>query len=88
MESTFIKFLESLKNESTETLIESLQDGLESITQESKRHIIGYELIDNQTKKVLKKYGPDKRRYASRQADKLDLAYGAIRYHVKPIFSE
>ncbi len=88
MESQFIKFLESMKTESTETLIESLQDGLETITQETPRQIIGYELVDSHTKKVLKPYGPDKRRYASRQADKLDLAYGAVRYFVRPVFNK
>jgi len=88
MESQFIKFLESMKTESTETLIETLQDGLEAVAQETPKQITGYELIDSQTKKVLKKYGPDKRRYASRQADKLDLQYGAVRYFVKPIFSK
>ncbi len=88
MELQFIKFLESMKNKNTEALIESLQDGLETITQENPRQIIGYELVDSQTNKVLKPYGPDKRRYASRQADKLDLAYGAVRDFVRPIFSK
>ena len=88
MDIFFLNFLESIKTKDNEILIESLENGLENVVSESPRKIIGYELVDSQTKKVLKKYAADKRRYASRQADKLDLAYGAVRYSVKPIYDK
>ena len=40
-----------------------------------------YKVIDNQTGKVMGTYSS--RKAASRKADKLDLAYGAIRYSVQ-----
>ena len=45
-----------------------------------------YQVIDNQTKKVMGTYTT--RAAASRRADKLDLAYGAIRYTVKIIWAD
>ena len=44
-----------------------------------------YQVIDIQTKQVMGIYKTRNR--ASNRADKLDLAYGAIRYIVKPIFN-
>lgn len=49
---------------------------------------IGYEVVDIQTKAVVKSYGQDKRQAARNFANKKDLAYGAIRYVVKPIYSQ
>jgi hypothetical protein len=40
-----------------------------------------YQVIDNQTKQVMGSYLNRVR--ASRKADKLDLAYGAIRYSIR-----
>lgn len=48
--------------------------------------IKGYQLIDNKTGQVLKEYGPSQRNIARGRADRLDNAYGAIRYTVKPLF--
>ncbi len=45
-----------------------------------------YQVIDIQTKKVMGTY--TSRAAASRRADKLDLAYGAIRYVVKIIWAD
>lgn len=44
-----------------------------------------YQVIDIQTKQVIGEYST--RRRASNRADKLDLAYGAIRYIVKPLWN-
>lgn len=41
-----------------------------------------YQIIDIQTKTVVGTYG--NRKAASTRADKLDMAYGAIRYVVRP----
>jgi hypothetical protein len=41
-----------------------------------------YQIIDTQTKQVIGTYSSRVR--ASRKADRMDLAYGAIRYMVKP----
>lgn len=45
-----------------------------------------YQVIDNQAGKVMGTYTT--RAAASRRADKLDLAYGAIRYIVKIIWAD
>ena len=45
-----------------------------------------YQVIDIQTKKVMGTYAS--RAAASRRADKLDLAYGAIRYTVNIIWAD
>lgn len=45
-----------------------------------------YQVIDRKTNTVVGTY--DNRKAASRRADKLDLAYGAIRYTVRVIFAE
>ena len=45
-----------------------------------------YQVIDIQTKKVMGTH--TSRAAASRRADKLDLAYGAIRYTVKTIWAD
>jgi hypothetical protein len=45
-----------------------------------------YQVIDLHTKKVMGTYAT--RAAASRRADKLDLAYGAIRYVVKIIWAD
>lgn len=88
----FITFLDNIKTNENSKLVESVKSGFMTIMENDEpistapRQLMGYELIDNQTKKVLRKYGPDKRRFASRAADKLDLQYGAIRYSVRPIY--
>lgn len=46
-----------------------------------------YELIDTQTKKVIATYSYAQRNRARNRRDKLDLQYGAVRYILKPIFS-
>ena len=50
--------------------------------------VIGYEVVDNQTKTVVKSYGAGKLSLASKFANKKDLSYGAIRYIVRPIYKE
>ncbi len=45
---------------------------------------VRYDLIDRQTDTVIGSY--TKREPAMRRADKLDLAYGAVRYSVRPIW--
>lgn len=45
-----------------------------------------YQLIDNQTGKVLGTYTYAQRNRARNRADKLDLQHGAVRYIVRPIF--
>ncbi len=50
--------------------------------------VIGYNVIDIQTKAVVKSYGQGKGNVARAYANKKDLAYGAIRYSVRPIYSE
>ncbi len=45
-----------------------------------------YQVVDIQTKQVVGTYG--NRKAASRRADKLDLAYGAIRYVVRIIWAD
>jgi hypothetical protein len=52
------------------------------------REIIGYELRDNQTRKVIGKYGPTQGKRARSRRDTLDLEYGAIRYSVIPVYKE
>lgn len=48
--------------------------------------IIRFDIIDNQTGKVVAK--AKTRASANRMADRRDLAYGAIRYTVKAIWSD
>lgn len=48
--------------------------------------VIGYEVVDNQTKAVIKTYSEGKRQAARNFANKRDLAYGAIRYVVRPVW--
>lgn len=50
--------------------------------------VIGYNVIDIQTKAIVKSYGEGKGSVARSFANKKDLAYGAIRYSVRPIYSE
>lgn len=50
--------------------------------------VIGYEVVDIQTKAVVKSYAQGKGQVARNFANKRDLAYGAIRYIVKPIYSK
>lgn len=50
--------------------------------------VIGYDVIDNQTKAIVKSYGEGKGSVARAYANKKDLAYGAIRYVVRPIYSQ
>lgn len=45
---------------------------------------VRYDLIDRQTGRVIATY--QSRVKATRRADRLDLAHGAIRYQVKPIW--
>lgn len=52
------------------------------------REITGYQLIDRQTGKVLRTYGPDQGKAARRAVDRMDNAYGAYRYQARPIFQE
>jgi len=47
--------------------------------------IIGYELIDNQTGRVIRTYGPNARHFAAAAEQKLTGEYGGNHYHVKPI---
>lgn len=49
--------------------------------------VIGYEVVDIQTKSVVKSYGQGKSQVARNYANKKDLEYGAIRYIVKPIYT-
>lgn len=51
-----------------------------------KTKITAYILVDGRTGRLIKLYGPDKRRVASRRADRLDLQYGSYRYQVRPVF--
>lgn len=44
-----------------------------------------YQVIDCQTNTIVGTY--DNRKAASRRADKLDLAYGAVRYTVRVIWA-
>lgn len=50
--------------------------------------VIGYDVIDNQTKAVVKSYSEGKGSVARAYANKKDLVYGAIRYVVRPIYSK
>jgi hypothetical protein len=89
MENYFNSFLESLKTKENETLIENLQDGLNSVAEPStQREVVKWELVDTQGSKVIKTYAPDKVRYARRLRDKLDLDYGAVRYFVRPVYNK
>lgn len=47
--------------------------------------ITTYRLIDNQTKKIITESTDRKR--LQRRRDKLDLAYGAVRYSVQPVYA-
>lgn len=47
---------------------------------------IRYDLIDSRTGAVLKSY--KNREVATRAADQKDMAYGAVRYIVKPIWAD
>jgi hypothetical protein len=44
---------------------------------------IGHEVVDIQTKAVIKQYGEGKGQAARNFANKKDLAYGAVRYVVR-----
>lgn len=44
---------------------------------------VAYQVIDIQTKAVVKEYPAGKGQVAHRYADKKDLAYGAVRFVVK-----
>jgi hypothetical protein len=50
--------------------------------------VIGYDVIDNQTKAVVKSYGEGKGSTARAFANKKDLQYGAVRYVVRSIYSK
>lgn len=43
-----------------------------------------YEVVDNQTSRVVASY--TSRRRAQARADKMDLQYGAVRYVVRPVW--
>ena len=45
-----------------------------------------YELIDNQTGKVLAVYTWAQRSRARNRRDRLDAQYGAVRYILRPVF--
>jgi hypothetical protein len=47
---------------------------------------IRYDLIDSRTGQLVRSYST--RAAASRAADKRDLAYGAVRYLVQPVWGE
>ena len=51
------------------------------------REIIGYNLIDCKTGKVIQAYKANQAAIARKRADKLDNEYGAYRYAAQPIFS-
>lgn len=55
---------------------------------DSLRPVLGRELVDHHTGRVLRTYGPTEQdaRRARRAADRLDLEYGAVRYIVRPVF--
>lgn len=46
-----------------------------------------YQLIDSQTGKVIATYTYAQRNRARARADRMDLAYGAVRYVVRPVFA-
>lgn len=48
--------------------------------------IIGYAIWDCQTGRTVRSYGPTQFRTATRKADALDSAYGAVRYTVRPMY--
>lgn len=48
---------------------------------------IRYDVIDCQTKLVIKSYPAGKRGLATRFADRKDMEYGACRYSVRPIWA-
>lgn len=48
--------------------------------------IIGYAVLDKQTGRTVRSYGPDQFRAANRKVDALDNAYGAYRYSVRPMY--
>lgn len=50
--------------------------------------VIGYDVIDNQTKAVVKSYSEGKGSVARAYANKKDLQYGAVRYVVRFIYSQ
>lgn len=50
--------------------------------------VIGYDVIDNQTKAVVKSYGEGKGSVARAYANKKDLQYGAVRYVVRFVYSQ
>lgn len=52
------------------------------------KEVIGYEVVDNQTKAVIKTYSGDQGRKARAFANKKDLAYGAVRYIVRIVWGE
>ena len=59
---------------------------INSSDQQTENDMTTYQIIDIQTKQVVGRVYTT-RKAASARADKLDHAYGAIRYVVKPIFA-
>lgn len=49
---------------------------------------VAYEVVDNQTRKVVGTFKPANRVRARRMADRKDMEYGAIRYIVRPVWAE
>ena len=88
METEFSLFLESIKTQDNEILIETFQDALQTVMQNAPREVEKWELVDTQGNKVVKTYAPDKVKYARRLRDKLDLDYGAVRYFVRPVYKK
>jgi hypothetical protein len=56
-------------------------------TQDNTSPVLAYVILDTHTQNECGRYSADKRHLAKRKADKLDMAYGAVRYVVRPICS-
>jgi len=54
----------------------------------TERQILGYKVVDNQTRAVLKTYSADKGSVARRFADKKSMEYGCYRYSAQVIWSD
>ena len=55
-------------------------------TARTARIVIGLEVVDVQTGRVVRRYAPEQRRAAYRACDRLDRAYGAARYTVRLVW--
>lgn len=52
------------------------------------RTVTAYHLIDSHTGKLIRVYAADKGLVARKARDRMDNAYGAYRYQVRPVFAE